>query len=1150
MRDKLLRSILIAVLLAGIATTTAYAQLTAQITGTISDPSGAVIPGVNVTVNNEDTGMKWDSKTNGAGIYTVPLLQPGNYRIAVQAQGFRTVSRSGMRLEVAQTARADFTLELGTAVGTIDVTDTAPLLDTGSNAIGGLVNKDAIENLPVRGRNSNSFMMLVPGVRTTQYTTLQPVLESHYQFFSVNGSRPNQNQFTLDGGNNTDLAFNSPEYSAPVELVAEFRVQTSNYSAEYANAGGVVINIVTKSGTDRFHGSLFDYFRNDALEANDFFSNRSGAKRPMLRYNQFGGTFGGPIVKDRTFFFFSYEGLRFKDPIIRTTSVPTQLQRVGNFSQTFASTGKLVTIYDPVTTQPDPNNPGGYLRTPFPGNIIPKDRIDPVAAALEQYYPAATSAGAPFTGLNNYFSVNSRTRPTNDYSGRVDHQFNSSTIMTARYSESYTTITTPATFANDIGSGGYSRNPQHHPSALLRVNKTFTPTLFAEFVSSWARWWFDRRGLSNGFDPTQLGFPPYLAANSKALGIPSIAPGEMASLGAYNNEHDIADRVEIKANVSKVSGKHTFKFGALYDLGKYISNLHSSADGTYSFSKAFTQGPSPFNGALESGFGYASYLLGTMSSGAHNPGELHSFFTQPYFGFYFQDDYKVTPKLSLNLGIRWDDETPRTERNNQIANFNFTGTATLPNGTIVRGGPMYPGVGGLPRGYWNANHKNFAPRLGFAYSLTNATVLRGGYGMFYANAWGSGRNGNGMPATGFVCSTPVATSLNNGLTPYAVLSNPFPTGFCTPSGSTAGLLTNLGQAMDMIDRNQKVPYAESWDFDIQRRLPTNTVFEIAYSGSRGIHLAGTEEYDQLNPQYMKLGAQLNSSVPNPFYGVITTGTLSLPTITLGQSLRPYPQFLSVTSKNATYGASTYHAMFLRVEHRFSNGFGVLVSYTLSKLIDDVIPSLTGFPGENFSSSPPQNYYNLRGERALASWDTPQTLAISAVYELPFGPGKPLLNWGGAPGKIVGGWQVEGIALFQSGSPLQITGGNDSGTFAGTQRPNSNGRDAALSGPVTDRLGEYFDTSAFSLNAPFTFGNVPRMMPNLRGPGTANVDLSIFKNIRVNDKFRLQLRAQASNSFNRVQFAFPNTTITSSLFGVISAQLNTPRDIQLALRLQF
>jgi hypothetical protein len=1152
MKDKLLRSILAAVLLAIVGTKLAHAQLTAQISGTISDTSGGVVTTADVTVVNESTGIKWEAKSNQSGVYTVPLLQPGTYRIDVRASGFRTTSRTGVPLAVAQAAQLDFTLQVGNTSDSVTVTDTAPLLDVSSNAIGGLVTPEKVENLPMLGRNSNALVTLVPGVRATRATTTSPVLESHYQFFSINGSRPNQSQFMLDGGNNTNLTFNGPEYSPQVEEVQEFRIQTSNFSAEYANSGGGVINVVSKGGTNEFHGSLFDYFRNDVLAANDFFSNRSGKARPMLRYNQFGGTVGGPIVKNRTFFFFAYEGLREEVPTVTITSVPTALQRTGDFSRTVSSTGQQVSLFDPTTTVADPNHPGAYLRSPFAGNVIPANRIDPVAAKIESYYPAPNSAGDPNTGLNNYFFSGPSTRSTNAYSGRVDHQLNTSTMLMGRFSKAdLSNWTNPATFGqSNIASPGYVTKPQHHPYVLGKMTKTFSPTFFGEFLVSWARWYYESFGLSNGFDPSTLGFPSYLAGNSLSLGFPSVNPGEMSALGGYYNEHDVSDRYEGKVNLSKMWGKHTLKFGGMYGLGKYSTRVFDNSTGSYFSTAAFTQGPNPLVSSTTSGFGFASFLLGTMSTGTHNVTQINGKYTQPYYGFYLQDDYKITSRLTLNLGLRWEYEAPRVESQNRVSNFDYADTAVATNGAAVTGGLLFPGVNGVSRDNWTPNRKNFGPRFGFAYSLGNSTVIRGGYGIFYSNSWGNGRNNNAMPQTGFVCSTPSITSLDNGLTPYAVLSNPFPAGFCQATGSSAGLLTNLGQTAYVLDRNAPQPYVQTINFDIQRRLPGDTVLDIGYSGSRGVHLMGILEWDQLSPQYMGLGSQLNNQVTNPYYGLVTQGQLSTPTITLGQALRPYSQYLGVSSRNANYGQSGYNALLVRVERRLAKGFSILGAYTWAKEIDNMVPSVNGFPGESFSGGALQNYYNLRNERALASWDTPQTLVISFVYELPFGPGKPLFNQKGILGQVIGGWQVNGNTTFQSGPPLQITGGNNSGTSAGTQRPNWNGQNPTLGGSIDSRILRYFDTSDFSFNDPYTFGSAPRLMPNLRGPGLANLDLSLFKNMQIREKIRLQFRAEAFNAFNHVQFGVPNTNINSNSFGVITSQQNSPRNLQLALRLLF
>ncbi len=650
--------------------------------------------------------------------------------------------------------------------------------------------------------------------------------------------------------------------------------------------------------------------------------------------------------------------------------------------------------------------------------------------------------------------------------------------------------------------------------------------------------------------PPAWAFPLISPQTVLALGFPSISPGEMSGLGTYYNEHDVSDRYEGKVNISKVVGKHTIKFGGMYGFGAYSTRVFDNSTGAYNFTTAFTQGPNPLVSNPLAGFGYASYLLGTMASGTQNVTDINGSYHAPYYGAYIQDDYKVTQKLTVNLGLRWEFESPRIESQNRVSNFDYTSTATLPNGVAVRGGLLFPGTNNVSRYNWNPNWKNFAPRFGFGYALNNATVIRGGYGIFYSNSWGNGRNNNAMPQLGFVCSTPSPASLDNGLTPFATLSNPFPSGFCNATGNSAGLLTNLGQTVYMLDRNAPQPYVQTWNFDIQRRLPGDALIEAAYSGSHGVHLMGILEWDQLNPSYLPLGAQLNSSVNNPFFGVITQGSLAARTITLGQSLLPYPQFLGVSDRNANYGSSSYNALLVRAERRLAKGFSLLAAYTFSKEIDNMVPSVNGFPGESFSGGGLQNYYNLRAERALSSWDTPQTLVISYVYELPLGAGKPFLNHGGVLDKVVGGWQINGNTTFQSGPPLQITGGNSSGSLAGTQRPNWNGQNPSLSGAVTGRLLQYFNTSDFSFNAPFTFGNTPRLMPNLRGPGTDNFDVSLFKNTRIAEKYQMQFRAEAFNLLNRVQFGNPNTNINSTAFGVISSQQNSPRNLQLALRLLF
>lgn len=1160
MMKKATQMVLVASLLFSYGVRQLHAQTTAQITGTVVDPQNAAVQGANVVVTSEETGIAQAAKTNTLGVYTVTFLKPGSYRINISAAGFRPLSRTGVVLEVAQTATLNFQLKVGGNTETVTVSDAAPLLDVSSDAIGGVVEPAQVENLPMLGRNSNALMVLEPGVVATRQTTDNPVLESHYQFFSINGSRPDQSKFTLDGGNDTNLAFNGPEYTPQVEEVQEYRIQTSNFGAETGNSAGGIVNIVTKSGTNEFHGSLFEYLRNDDFSANDFFSNLAGSPRPMLRYNQFGGTLGGPIIRKRLFFFFAYEGLRQKTPIVITTSVPTDLERTGDFSQLYNASGQLITLYDPWSTVPDPNNPGQYIRTAFPDNKIPQGRIDPVAANLTKYFPEPNQPGSLGTNLNNFFFSGATQQYVNNYSGRGDYQLSSKTTLMGRYSiENLSPWVVPAIFGkSDIASPDYVTKPQHHPYALAKVIQTFSPTLFGEFHASWTRWYYQSRGLSNGFDPTQLGFPSYLAANSITLGIPSICPGEMSCLGTYYNENDVTDRYEAEVNMTKMWSKHTLKFGGTLAKGRYHVNTIDNSTGSYSSDLTFTQGPNPLAGSATSGFGFASFLLGTMNSGQQNVTEIIGHYTQPYFGAYAEDDVKVNRNLTATLGLRWDHEDPRREAHNMMSNFDFTDTATLSNGTAVTGGLEFPGVNGIPKGQWNTSEKNFSPRIGLTYALGNSTVVRAGYGIFFGNSWGNGRNGgstsnSAMPQNGFFCSTNSPTTLDNGLTPYATYSNPFPGGnFCQATGSSAGLLTDLGSPITFVDRNYKQPYLQAWNFNIQRVLPGQTSVEIAYSGSRGTHLVGTWDFDQLNPKYLSLGAQLNTEVPNPYYGVITSGPLATPTITLGQSLRPYPQFADVNSALATYGESSYHALFLTLQRHLANGFSVSASYTWSKLIDNVIPSPNwgGFSGASFQEGLPQNYWDPKSERSLSGYDIPQTLVVSYIYQIPLGQGKRFLNKGGVVNSIVGGWQINGLTTFQSGTPVEIYGGNSSGTFEGQQRPNWSGKNPTLHGAVTKRLNEYFDTTQFSYNAPFTFGNTPRLMPDLFQPGIDNWNMSLFKNFDIHDTLKMEFRAEAFNTFNRVQFAPPDTTINDSTFGVINGQQNSPRTLQLGLRLFF
>jgi hypothetical protein len=1144
--------------------TSASGQSTAEINGTVQDVTGGVIAGASVTLQNEANGTRRVTQSNAAGLYAFPLLQPGTYTIVAEHAGMDKTTRTGITLDVAQTVKLDVTLRVGAVTQGVEVSASSELLDTGTAAVGQVVDTHAIENLPTNGRNSYEFITLTPGVRAPNGFRAAVTDNVSSAFVSINGARPNGSVFYLDGGNNSESNYNGPTYHPPIDAVQEFKVQTSSFGVEYTNTTGGVVNLVTKSGTNRFHGSLYEFFRNDQLDATNFFLNRSGVGKAEYRFNQFGGTVGGPVIRNKTFFFFSYEGLRLVQGVTYSNTLPTAVQRTGDFSSTRNAAGQVYTIYDPFSTVPNPSSPGSSIRTPFPGNVIPANRLDKVAVNLLKYLPLPNNPGAPVTGINNFVSNAASPINKNDYSGRVDHHVSDNTSIFARYSVNYEPWYTPEAYgpgnpANpNLGVTNFGRY-----NAVLNATHIFNPQFLVELSSSFNRWSQTRIGPGVNFDPTQLGLPSSIVAHSAVPEFPVITVNGMngsASLGNNYGSGLLAaggvqygingfDTIEERGNFTRNIGRHTLKFGGILGWQRNNTVGQSTFGGSYDFQPAMTQGPNPLLASASAGFGFASFLLGTPSSGAHPTAQAGMSVIDKYMGAYLGDDFHPIPNLTLTFGLRYDYVTPFTERNNHLVNFNTTAQTTA-NGIPLTGGLQFVGVKGTSRYSWDPNTRNFAPRFGFAYDMGGATVIRGGFGLFFGPFTGGGFNNNAIPNTGFSCTTALTASLNGGLNPYATLSNPFPDGFCAATGSAAGLLTNLGQTVFYTARDQKRPYSEQWNLDIQRRLPGNLAFEIAYSGQRGVHLMGTLDINQLPNSDLVLGSSLIQAVPNPYTGIVTSGTLSAATVTRNQLLRPFPQFLSVQQMASTYGASSYHALQTKLEKRLSRGLSFLAAFTWSKLIDDVDATTVGFPGGSFSGGGLQNYNNRSQERSLATFDTPFNFNLQATYELPFGNGKKFPRSDGLTDRVLGGWQINGILTLQSGTPLQIVGGNANQTFAGTQRPNWNGQDASLGTRIEDRLNQYFNTSDFTANPLYTFGTSPRTMPNLRAPGLHQFDFSVFKNIAVYENWHLQFRAEFFNVTNTPEFGLPVTNFNASNFAVISSQVNAPRDIQLALKLLF
>lgn len=1155
--------------------TLAFAQTEkSQLNGTVTDSSGGRIVGARVTVTNANTGYKRSVSTDDAGRYVVPLLDPGTYEITLQKEGFRTVSRSGIKLDVALVTAIDFTLEVGTINETINVTSQAPLLDSGSATLGHLIENNSILMLPVNGRNSYSFAALVPGVRAPRGFT--QVSQNIYfdQFISINGSRPNQNSFLLDGGVNSTSSFNGPSFFPSIDLVQEYKVQTNNFSAEFSDTTGGVVNVVTKSGTNQLHGSLYEFLRNDKLVATDFFVNLAGLKKGAFRWNQFGGTVGGPVWlpriydgRNRTFFFASYEGLRWTRSLGATGTMPTLLQRAGDFSQTRNQAGQLITVFDPLTTAADPARPGRSIRTAFPGNVVPSSRFDPVSRNLLDFMAPPNTPGNPVTGTNNFASNYPQVMTKNEFSARLDHSFTDNYKIFGRVSINKTDLTRPFLYGPDLkvvapitGVDELDDTEQ----TVVSFTGLLRPSTVLELSSSFARYTLNRVAPGVDFDPVTVGLPAYMhqlqpalrscfpGISVSGLGLPLIAPGVGGGfLGSCGFLHDGYDTFHEYGNLTHTRGSHTIKVGG--DFGaKRLNTVRYTANNSYSFGPNFTQGPDPLVASNAAGVPFATFLLGVGSGNVTSsaPGLSHLYH---YYGLFFQDDWKATSRLTLNLGVRYDYTAPWTERYNRQTSLDFNSPSPLQvPGLNLAGGLIFPGAGGLPRGQYNPDRNNIAPRFGFALRATRDTVVRGGFGLFYGPPTGGGYNGSAIPISGFQTSTAWVGSID-GITPANYLSDPFPNGFVFASGSSAGLATLLGQGITGMDRGRRNSYAEQWNLNMQRALPGNLVVDVAYAGSRGLDLYGDLQYNVLANEFLAQGSGLQRTVANPMYGKLPAGAaLNTPTVQTGQLLRPYPQFSGVTAGNSSYGASTYHSAQLTVARRFTSGFSLQASYTFSKLLDDLPnATTTGFPGDNFSGGGYQDPNNRRKERAVASYDTPQSLTVNSVWDMPWGRGRRYWKNRGVLTAVLGNWQLNGILTLHSGVPLGLnTAANTLNNYGGAQRPNWTGKDPVRSGPIADRRSQYFDISAFSLPGPYTFGNTARLLSNLRGPGTANVDLSLCKNILIREPLTLQFRFETFNSFNRPEFGLPGTGIGSPTAGVISTQANTPRDIQFALKLLY
>jgi hypothetical protein len=1143
----------------------AWAQ-TAQLTGTVSDASGAAVPGAKVTATNVATGVARSTETNTTGNYLITALLPGSYRVASEIAGFKQMDQGPFTLEVDQVARVDFAMQLGESHETVKVESTAVILDTASTAISSVVENKQVLDLPLNGRDPVNLLALDAGIRIQNgfggvMTSGGTTQGNAWSGFSFNGGIAGANPMLVEGLALDLAVMNLPSYVPPADATQEFRAQTSTFTAEYGRTTGAVINFSIKSGTNQFHGSAYEYWRNRDLNANNFFQNKAGLPRTAANQNQFGGSVGGPIRKDQIFFFGNFEEYTTRSTTSSTTSVPTDLQKAGNFTQTYTATGAVVTIADPLTVSLQPN--GSYTRTPFPGNIVPANRLSTVAKNIAKIYPEPNTAGVAFTNVNNYQGVSTSRNNQQNAVGKFDYNLNSMWKIFGTYARLWDAPVTGNPWPYPINFTRNQTDDRHH--ATLSATAILRNGLIGEFHTGFAR--SANVGVPNalGFDIKTLGFPASFADTTEIQGFPGFSVSGITGIGGSGSAGANVAHLNSwaqRGSLTWVKGYHTVKFGADYRVQQMNQYFENAFDPLFNFTNQWTAiNPQVLNSA--SGVPFASFLLGDVSSAsaAKSPQFANE---RKYFAVFIQDDWKVTRNLTVNVGTDYSLEFPITDRYNRKMWFDPTASVPVSQtlGFPVTGG--FDFASSSERYPFDLYTHQIGPRIGAAYQVTPKTVIRSAFGIFWIPANLTEVVG-GSRASAWELSTQMLTSLDNNITLYNTLDNPFPQGIQNPPGNVNGLSSLLGQPVAANRRFFHTGYMGQWNFNVQREVARGGIFQIGYAGSMGVDLPGlwATQANQLPDQYLSLGSKLSQLVANPYYplvqsGLITVGALAQPQIQYGQLLRPFPQFDTVFDEGDPWGHSSYHALQMQYKQRLAGGL-FTVAYTNSKALGNTEARLDS--GGNSSGIMDNN--NRKLAKALASYDVPQRLVISYTYPLPFGKGQHWLNASGPASAIVGGWQVNGIYTGQTGLPIAPTSstnlaGNFNavtdvyGSFVSNAQPSCNGQNPGINGSSYSRLNQWFNTADFSQPAAYTYGTCGRNLPNVRADHTNSFDMSVFRNFKFGhaERFTVQVRAEFFNALNHVQFASPGATFGNATFGVVSGQGNSPRQGQLAARLQF
>jgi hypothetical protein len=1215
----------------------AHAQLyTGSIAGTVKDPSGAMVSGAQVRATDTEKGFEFSATSDSGGRYVIRELPPSNYTVTASATGFKTERKDSVRIDVNQNASVDFLMAVGAFAEVVDVRAGAVELQTEDAETGQVVNRRFINDLPLIERNVLALTSLAPGV--TEMGDQCGQVDCLSTNFVSNGSRGASADFLLDGASATNSEPNggitSVTYLPSPEAVEEFKVQQTNFSAEYGFSGATVVNVVSRSGTNNFHGSVYEFFRDGSLDANDWFANRNGEPIPPLRRNNVGGTIGGPIIKNKTFFFFDYDYTRTSGLSTANAGVPSDAMRAGDFGElcateggTFNGSGRCSTdagqIFDPYSGVFN-SNAGGILRngfipfnniatypSPGPANQTPGNLIDPVAQKMMSYFPEPNAPGGSF--LQNWFASGASRSSNKQFDIKIDHRFTQNNLLSGKFSYQYNpTGGGLDCFKNftDPCQGGQGWDNAH--TFAINDTHTFSPTLLLTMTLGFTRgvWHTDAYNPHGENDPLgTLGFPSYLKANGfngvPAIFIDEYSPAGYTNIGTdpYGNYRLGQDTGQLSATVDKIHGQHDIKFGFDGRIHQ-INYIQTNAPiGFFSFNNGATSAcpgsrlGDPTNGVAPCGGDpMASFMMGQMTQdcASNDCGSKEEIQSRPattnyQYGFFAQDNWKVTPKLTLNLGLRFDVTLPRTDRYNHQDWFDPNATNPLNGGSVsytdpvtsqpvdlaLKGGEVF--ASSKQRTNYVTDWSNFQPRFGFAYQFAPQTVVRGGYGIYYGQSRSGVTGVVPYGGAGFNQYTNVITVNPNDLaTPFVNLSNPFKFGLIQPAGNSLGLLNDVGFGANGPIRTpgwNQTPYEQSWSFGIERELPGHFLVNAEYIGKKGTHLpfSGSTERNHLGPwvESLPLGdpalanpcqggltiACLNTPVTNPLAGLITDPNSTIgsgsPNILYYQLLLPYPQFTGVSTEPQLIANSIYHSLQLTAEKKYSNGLQLLGTFVWSKSIDDASSGDTNVSwAQSFDSLQDPNRPGL--ERSLSTFDIPYVIQFSYSYDLPVGHGRPFLGnmprWVDA---IVGGWKTSGIWRVADGRPLSffLTDGGQPLPTYGSQRPNLGGTPKRNHG--SDWVDNYFaDPSVFQVPAPFTLGNAPRAIGSVRSPWSFTADLSVGKQFAIREQMNFEFRVEARNALNHPVFGTPDTNVGDDTFGQISYTAIGPREVQLGFKFNF